>query len=146
MNYRTRSWLVAIALSVAVAIGAFAVVLGVSYVIGVDDKYVTPTKQNIAHTWTKTDSLAYANDQLQAQANKQFACLKTLWYNESKWNPKAFNKIKVMGKNAGGIPQLLGLSPLTPPTEQIDRGLSYIVFRYTLPCNALKHYKKVRWY
>lgn len=100
----------------------------------------------VAHTWTKTDSLAYANDQLQAQAHKQFACLKTLWHNESKWNPKAFNPEKVMGKNAGGIPQLLGLSPLTPPTEQIDRGLSYVVFRYTLPCNALKHFNKKGWY
>lgn len=100
----------------------------------------------VVHTWTKTDSLAYAHDQVLKDAEAQFTCLSNLWSKESAWNHKAFNPVKVMGKNAGGIPQLLGMSPLTQPTEQIDRGLKYISFRYILPCNALKHFNKKGWY
>ena len=70
------------------------------------------------------------------ESKKQFVCLSQLWGKESGWNPRAFNPIKVGGKNAGGIPQILGLSPHLHHTVQIDRGLKYITHRYQTPCNA----------
>lgn len=67
---------------------------------------------------------------------KHYKCLASLWGKESGWNPKAFNPTKVNGRNAGGIPQILGLSPKLPAHVQIDRGLKYIKHRYSTPCNA----------
>ncbi len=67
---------------------------------------------------------------------KQYKCLAVLWGKESGWNPKAFNPVKVNGRNAGGIPQILGLSPNLHPHVQIDRGLKYIIHRYSTPCQA----------
>jgi hypothetical protein len=96
--------------------------------------------------WTKEDSKAYAKDSLVKWSIKQNGCLGALWGRESAWNHNAINHEKVMGKNAGGIPQLLGLSPLTPPTIQIDRGLEYIYHRYETPCEAWKFHKKNGWY
>jgi hypothetical protein len=83
--------------------------------------------------------------------SKQFACLEQLWTKESNWRPKAQNKIKINGKQAGGIPQILGLSPDLPAHLQINRGLDYIEHRYGSPCEAwafwLKQHKKgVGWY
>jgi hypothetical protein len=69
-----------------------------------------------------------------------------LWTKESNWRPNAYNKVKVMGKNAGGIPQLLGLDPKTPAPKQIDRGLSYIYNRYHTPCEAWKFFTKKGYY
>ena len=97
-------------------------------------------------TWSVDDSKAYAYDQLGVWRDKQVACLNKLWGKESAWNPKAYNKIKVSGRNAGGIPQLLGLDPDTPPTKQIDRGLEYIYHRYSTPCRAWAHFKKHGWH
>lgn len=96
--------------------------------------------------WTVIDSKAYAKDALYHWSNTQFICLSQLWGKESAWNPRAYNEHKVMGKNAGGIPQLLGLSPDTPAPIQIDRGLAYIKYRYTTPCIAWGHYKRKGWY
>jgi hypothetical protein len=82
---------------------------------------------------------------------KEYRCLAQLWGKESGWNPRAFNPIKVDGKNAGGIPQILGLSPKLHHTVQIDRGLKYIIHRYKTPCNAwsfwlAKDKRGVGWY
>lgn len=96
--------------------------------------------------WTPADSKAYAYDRLGLWRDKQMACLARLWGKESAWNPKAFNKIVVQGRNAGGIPQLLGLDPNTKPTKQIERGLDYIYHRYDTPCNAWKHFRKHNWH
>lgn len=104
------------------------------------------TRPLVHHTWTKTDSLSYSHDQMEVFAQAQFACLSNLWGKESAWNAKAHNTTRVMGKTAGGIPQLLGMSPLTPPTLQIDRGLSYIYYRYTTPCKAWQHWQRWGWY
>lgn len=98
------------------------------------------------HVWTKEDSKAYARDSLMSWAGKQYGCLGRLWGKESAWQHDAYNSIKVMGKNAGGIPQLLGMSPTTPPTMQIDRGLSYIQHRYITPCKAWAFHEKNGWY
>lgn len=96
--------------------------------------------------WSVIDSKAYAKDALYHWSDVQFTCLSKLWGKESAWNPRAYNKNKVMGKNAGGIPQLLGMSPDTPAPIQIDRGLAYIKYRYMTPCNAWRHHVKKGWY
>lgn len=99
-------------------------------------------KDDIEKSWTVEDSKAYALDQLLDWHYREYRCLTQLWGKESGWRPEAFNKIKVMGKNAGGIPQLLGLDPKTPATQQIDRGLKYIYHRYDTPCNAWAFFQK----
>lgn len=98
------------------------------------------------HVWNKEDSKAYARDAVLKWADKQYVCLEKLWDRESKWNHGAYNSHKVMGKNAGGIPQLLGMSPTVPPTNQIDRGLQYIVYRYGTPCKAWEFHQRRGWY
>jgi hypothetical protein len=112
----------------------------------------TPSSEAPTHTytvqskWSKADSEAYARDQLTAWQEEQWSCLSNLWGKESAWNPKAYNSVRVMGKNAGGIPQLLGLDPTTPAPLQIDRGLSYIYYRYGTPCEAWHFFKKNGWH
>lgn len=106
----------------------------------------TPEQQPLERAWTKMDSKAYARDALYDWTEMQYRCLNKLWTKESNWRPNAYNKVKVMGKNAGGIPQLLGLSPDLPPTLQIDRGLAYIKYRYGTPCRAWYVHEKQGWY
>lgn len=122
--------------------GAFTLV----FTLGVVAPLKPPHKYPQQDTWTPDDSKAYAYDRLGLWRDKQMSCLKKLWGKESAWNPDAYNKIKVMGRNAGGIPQLLGLDPKTPPTKQIDRGLDYIYHRYDTPCRAWQHFKKKGWH
>jgi len=106
----------------------------------------SPHKYPSQRTWTTEDSKSYAYDKLSVWRDKQMSCLAKLWGKESAWNPEAYNKIKVMGRNAGGIPQLLGLDPATPPTRQIERGLEYIFHRYETPCRAWQHFKRKGWH
>lgn len=96
--------------------------------------------------WVVADSKAYAQDVVLAWADNQYLCLEKLWTKESNWRQKAYNKVKVMGKNAGGIPQILGLDPNTPAPLQIDRGFAYIMHRYGTPCMAWKHHQRKGWY
>jgi hypothetical protein len=96
--------------------------------------------------WGMADSKTYAVNRLQVWVEKEWLCLEKLWTRESHWNPRAYNKIKVSGKNAGGIPQLLGLDPTTHPAYQIEKGLTYIYHRYDTPCEAWKYWQKHRWY
>lgn len=84
----------------------------------------------------------------------QWSCLETLWHRESGWRLEARNKtpvkVKKNGKwvkvHAGGIPQILGMSPKEPATVQIHRGLVYIKTRYGSPCKALQWWNINRWY
>jgi len=96
--------------------------------------------------WNVADSKAYAHDVVQAWADNQYLCLEKLWKKESNWRANAYNKVKVMGKNAGGIPQILGLDPRTPAPLQIDRGFAYIMHRYGTPCMAWKFHQRKGWY
>jgi hypothetical protein len=100
--------------------------------------------------WTVDDSKLYARDSLLAWQHNQWLCLDKLWTKESNWRHEAYNKQPVYQKGekryAGGIPQILGLSPDTNPTEQIDRGLDYIIYRYSTPCQAWKFWQKNGWY
>jgi len=53
--------------------------------------------------------------------DKEYRCLVTLWYKESRWNPTARNP----KSTAFGIPQLLKMKE-TNPFKQIDLGIKYI--------------------
>lgn len=106
----------------------------------------TETPHVTEREWQVEDSKAYAQDVILAWADNQYMCLDKLWTKESNWRPNAYNKIKVMGKNAGGIPQILGMSTQTPAPKQIDRGFAYIMHRYGTPCMAWKFHKKNGWY
>jgi len=105
-----------------------------------------PEKPVVKREWTVEDSKAYAHDVVQAWADNQYLCLEQLWTKESNWRSNAYNKVKVMGKNAGGIPQILGMDPKTPATRQIERGFAYILYRYGSPCQALNFHHKNGWY
>jgi hypothetical protein len=104
-----------------------------------------PTQTSV-RVWTKTDSLAYARDKMEEFAGRQFTCLANLWGKESGWDPSAYNLVRSMGMRAGGIPQVLGMSPKTAPASQIDRGLVYIYYRYGTPCAAWGHWQRKGWY
>ena len=105
------------------------------------EKVVVPVRE-----WKVADSKAYAMDTIQAWADNQYLCLEKLWHKESNWRPHAYNEIKVMGKNAGGIPQILGMSTQTPAPMQIDRGFAYIMHRYSTPYTAWKFHQRKGWY
>ena len=107
---------------------------------------VNRTEKVPVREWKVADSKAYAHDVIQAWADNQYLCLEKLWKKESNWRSEAYNKVKVMGKNAGGIPQLLGLDPRTSPPLQIDRGFAYILHRYGTPCMAWKFHQRKGWY
>jgi hypothetical protein len=123
-----------------------AIVFTMLFTAIIVEPLVPPHKYPQQRTWTTEDSKAYAYDRLGVWRDKQMSCLSKLWGKESAWNHEAYNKIKVMGRNAGGIPQLLGLDPATPPTKQIDRGLEYIYHRYETPCRAWQHFKQKGWH
>ena len=84
----------------------------------------------------------------------QWQCLSSLWGKESGWRLEARNntpvRIKKDGKwikvHAGGIPQILGMSPKTPAPVQIQRGLVYIKTRYGSPCAAWNWWSRHNWY
>jgi len=78
----------------------------------------------------------------QGWRGNQLACLMRLWTRESNFRPQALNR----RSGAGGVPQILGLDPDTPVREQIQRGITYIVHRYSTPCAALAHHDNHGWY
>lgn len=106
----------------------------------------------MGNKWAK----AHAKSQLKyyGWSSNQWGCLNQLWKNESGWRLEAKNKTAVrIFKNgklvkvyAGGIPQILGLSPKTPAPEQIHRGLVYIKSRFGSPCKAMSFWKRHYWY
>jgi len=124
-------------------------IIFLSLILVVLFKFAPSTNDHLLVTssaWTKADSKAYARDKLQEWQNKEWVCLSNLWGKESSWNAHAYNSVVVMGKHAGGIPQLLGLDPNLPATLQRDRGLSYIYYRYGTPCRAWSFFKHNNWH
>ena len=117
-------------------------VLVVAFMSDNSTQSTNTTDKVVQVTWSKKDSKAYARDKLSEWRDEQWSCLNMLWSKESAWNPDAYNSVRVMGKHAGGIPQLLGLDPATPAPRQIERGLDYIYYRYTTPCEAWSHFKR----
>lgn len=108
---------------------------------------ITTPHQAKAHAKIQMDSYGWA-------AAVQWKCLDQLWTNESNWRPTAKNKTAVIqvrdGKRvklyAGGIPQILGLDPLTTVPAQIRRGFTYIQARYGSPCKAMDWWNRHNWY
>ena len=124
-----------------------AVLLIIAVVVTVFTRSASrPEKPLEVREWAIEDSKAYAQDVLLAWSSNQYECLDKLWTQESNWRHDAYNKVKVMGKNAGGIPQILGLDPKTPAPLQIDRGFAYIMHRYGTPCMAWKFHQRKGWY
>jgi hypothetical protein len=122
---------------------AFLLLVIVALVVSDNSKPTTNTTDKVVKVaWSVADSKAYARDKLSEWRDEQWSCLGKLWGKESAWNPDAFNPVRVMGKHAGGIPQLLGLDPDTPAPRQIERGLGYIYYRYGTPCEAWSHWKR----
>jgi hypothetical protein len=71
----------------------------------------------------------------------EFYCLDTLYFHESRWNPKAKNG------SHHGIPQ--GRSKYLATVDgfkQIEWGIKYINNRYGSMCNALDHWKRKGWH
>ena len=128
------------------AISFLLLVLVVWFVSDNSKQSTDTTDKGVQVTWSKEDSKAYARDKLSEWQDEQWSCLSRLWGKESAWNPDAWNSIRVMGKHAGGIPQLLGLDPATPAPRQIERGLDYIYYRYGTPCDAWLHFKQKGWH
>lgn len=105
---------------------------------------------------TPAQAKAHAKSQLAVHGWElnQWGCLDQLWTNESNWRSEAYNKTPVTqvrdGKrvklHAGGIPQILGLSPATSVPAQITRGFIYIKSRYQTPCQALGWWNRHKWY
>ena len=120
--------------------------IGIFSLVGISRVETLPTPRE----WTVADSKMYARDSLLAWEHNQWLCLDKLWTKESNWRHEAYNKQPVyqngIKRHAGGIPQILGLSPDTNPTEQIDRGIDYIIHRYSTPCKAWKFWQKNGWY
>jgi hypothetical protein len=125
---------------------AFVVIVILLFMFNRSANRTDEAAQIPAREWVVEDSKAYARDVMLAWADNQYECLDKLWTQESNWRSEAYNKIKVMGKNAGGIPQILGLDPKTPAPLQIDRGFAYIMHRYGTPCMAWKFHEKKGWY
>ncbi|MQB00551.1 MAG: transglycosylase SLT domain-containing protein [Actinobacteria bacterium] len=85
-------------------------------------------------------------------SSSQWPALKTLWHNESGWNPLAHNP----SSGAHGIPQSLPASKMasegadywTNPATQIRWGMKYIRDRYGSPMAALNFWnsKNPHWY
>jgi len=123
-----------------------ALLLVITVALVITSRSVNRTEQQPVREWTVADSKAYAHDVVQSWADNQYLCLEKLWKKESNWRADAYNKVKVMGKNAGGIPQILGLKPKTPAPLQIDRGFAYIMHRYGTPCMAWKFHQRKGWY
>ncbi len=124
------------------------IVIGVIGLVILTFSYrVNPTEEKVVkREWVVADSRAYARDVVLSWSQNQYRCLDKLWTKESNWRHNAYNKVKVMGKNAGGIPQVLGLNPKLPAPLQIDRGFNYIMHRYGTPCMAWKFHQKKGWY
>lgn len=79
-----------------------------------------------------------------ATLNKsEYKCIKQLYYYESRWNHRAYNK----SSGAVGIPQ--GKSKwlkTASPIEQVKWGIRYNKNRYGSNCKALDHFKKWNWH
>jgi hypothetical protein len=79
----------------------------------------------------------------------QFACLDSLWTNESNWSSHAENR-----SGAYGIPQALpgrkmaaaGSNWRTSARTQIRWGLRYIAQRHGTPCSAWAYWRSHHWY
>jgi hypothetical protein len=75
----------------------------------------------------------------------QFACLSSLWENESHWNFHAINRYSgALGIAQANPPSKMDVTAtdwLNNPITQIKWGLNYIKVRYGTPCHALSGHR-----
>ena len=106
--------------------------LFVSQIIGLERAYsLTNNNINIYRQWAF----------IQLNNLDEFYCLDELYYNESRWNPRATN-----GSHYG-IPQ--GRSMYLKNANgyrQVEWGIKYNNKRYGSMCKALQHYKIKGWH
>jgi hypothetical protein len=73
----------------------------------------------------------------------QYKCINKLYYYESRWNDRAYNK----SSGTAGIPQGKSKWLLTAsPIQQVKWGIKYNKHRYGSMCKALDHFKKNNWH
>lgn len=98
------------------------------------------------YVWTKSRLKEYAKNLMLKEYphwnSSEFKALAKLWGKESAWNPEADNP----ESTAFGVPQILGMNPLTPAPRQVERGLAYIQHRYGKPSVAWSHWRANGWY
>ena len=73
----------------------------------------------------------------------EYRCINKLYYYESRWNHKSYNK----SSGTVGIPQ--GKSEwlkTASPIQQVKWGIKYNKHRYGSMCKALEHFKKNNWH
>lgn len=93
-----------------------------------------------AHIQIKQTPQGYAKAVLPLH---EYKCIKTLYYYESRWNYKAYNR----SSGAAGIPQGKSVWLRTAtPVDQVKWGISYIKNRYSTACNALHHFNTKGWH
>ena len=73
----------------------------------------------------------------------EYKCINKLYYFESKWDYRAYNK----SSGTAGIPQGKSKWLLTAsPIQQVKWGIKYNKHRYGSMCKALEHFKKNNWH
>jgi hypothetical protein len=73
----------------------------------------------------------------------EYKCINTLYYYESRWNYKSYNK----SSGTVGIPQGKSIWLKTAsPVDQVKWGISYNMNRYGSMCKALQHFKRYNWH
>ena len=78
---------------------------------------------------------------------KEWKCLRSIWRNESNFNPKSLNKSSGAYGIAQFMPDTWGTREITSnPQIQIKYGLRYIETRYGSACNAWKFWETHKWY
>jgi len=132
-----------LASSWAIAFGLLlCLVLLETAAIEVDTAKAITTKKSVITVTPKYYARALLNDKT------QFKCLDKLYYQESRWNPKARNG------SHHGIPQLRNEIMLSKNAiEQVGLGVKYIRHRYGTTvdgvpnaCKALHHLKTKGWH
>lgn len=99
-------------------------------------------KLTISQSKTLAKRYAKMKVRLQGWNDREWKSLLLLWSKESRWDYTADNP----KSTAYGIPQILGMSEDTTPTQQVDLGLKYIKKRYKTPTLALQHHLRKGWY
>lgn len=147
LTARGRRLLAAVTIAAGVTVPAAPIAATLAYHDTRPNVTAAPTAHRERALWTASRSRAHARTELGKRGwADEWACLNELWRRESNWRSEAYNPVKVDGRNAGGIPQVLGLNPNSHPTHQIKRGLDYIAHRYGTPCRALAHHNLKGWY
>lgn len=94
-----------------------------------------------------SEALAFLTVYSSGWSVKEWGCLRSIWRNESNFNPKSLNKSSGAYGIAQFMPDTWGTREKTSnPQLQIKYGLHYIEKRYGSACNAWKFWRTHQWY